>query len=628
MSYSTWVELLMRRAADMPQQTAFAYLSESAGEPAVFSYGQLDLAARTIAAALQQAGLAGRRAVILYPPGPEYLCALIGCWYAGVAAAPVYAPRRNASFERVRHIVASAQAAVLLAPAQAAAVPEAEQPAWDALTRAGLRWLATDTLPPSLAGRWHMPDIGPDTLAVLQYTSGSTGHPKGVRLCHRHLLANVGAGARAMGCNPASVGVSWLPPYHDMGLIGGVLQPLYSGFPVYLMAPAAFLQRPLRWLDAISRYRATHSAGPNFAYDLCVQRVRPEQLAALDLSSWRMAANGAEPVRAAVLREFARTFAPAGFDARAFFPCYGLAESTLFVTGGPLFSGARILRASRDGLAGGVIEPPRAGEAAVELVACGAVNGGTAMDTAAADAAVAAVAALAGAGASAAAAAVAGAHADAGTVADTDLGHDADADAAVRIVDPATGQPCASGRIGEIWTAGGSVADGYWDRPDATADTFHARLPGSERRWLRTGDLGAIRDGQLYVTGRIKDVIIIRGQNHYPHDIETTVAALHPALRANGAAAFGIDEDGGEQLGLVLELQRHTPDAELAPLAAAVRDAVSRQHQLHVGRLAFVRAGAIPRTSSGKLQRHLARQLLLQGRLPAIEHSPEVAVCA
>ena len=571
--YPHWVALLQRRAMDEPDRLAFGFMRNGVDDEVRFTYAQLDEAARKIGAALQQQGLSGERAVLLYQPGADYVCALMGCLYAGVAAVPVYAPRQNASYGRVLQIIASARAAVLLATDKV--VASLDKPEWADLQQAGLRLLATDTLPDALAEQWRMPDIDADTLAVLQYTSGSTGRPKGVQLCHRHLLANSRMIARAMHCTRESVGVIWLPPYHDMGLIGGLLQPMYTGFPVHLMSPVTFLQRPIRWLEAISTYRGTISAAPNFAYELCVNRIRPEQLANLDLSSWQVVCNGAEPIRAAVLREFSSRFAPAGFDARAFFPCYGMAETTLYVAGGPFMSGMRTLHSSRDALAAGRIQIEKTAAAShvdgIELVSSGRI----------------------------------------------------DADTAVCIVDPASGLRCESGTIGEIWVAGDTVAAGYWEQPEATADTFHARLPDSDLHWLRTGDLGSIIDGELYVTGRIKDLIIIRGQNHYPQDIESTVAGVHPALRMHGAAAFSIDQAEGEQLGLVLELERNALEIDLAPVAAAVRDAVSRQHQLQIDRLAFVRPGGIPRTSSGKIQRYLTRQHLLQGALPVVGEKQE-----
>ncbi len=570
--YLNWAELLRQRATEEPARLAFGFMLSSVDDEVRFTYGQLDEAARKIGAALQQAGLAGERAVLLYQPGPEYVCALMGCLYGGVIAVPVYAPRQNASYVRVMQVIANARAAVLLSSDKIFAT--LDQQDWRELKQAGLRWLATNTLPPSLAEEWKMPDIDVDTLAVLQYTSGSTGRPKGVQLCHRHLMLNSRMLAQATDCSRDSIGVIWLPPYHDMGLIAGLLQPIYSGFPVHLMSPATFLQRPIRWLEAISKYRGTTSVAPNFAYELCVKRIRPDQLAKLDLSSWQVAGNGAEPIRANVLREFSETFAPAGFDARALFPCYGMAEATLYVTGGPISSGARILQASREALSNGAIQA-RSGGDAIELVSSGTIP----------------------------------------------------AEIEVRIVDPVSGRECDAGEVGEIWIAGDSIAAGYWEHSEANTDTFHARLPGSDRNWLRSGDLGSLVDGELYVTGRLKDLIIIRGQNHYPHDIEATIDGIHPALRTHGVAAFGIEHEDGEQLGLVLELERNILESDLAHITALVRDAVSRQHQLQIDRLAFVRPGGIPKTSSGKIQRYLTRQRLLQGELPLIEEKQEAATC-
>ncbi len=571
-SYLNWVNLLRQRAIEEPERLAFGFMPSSIDDEICFSYAQLDEAARKIGAALQQAGLTGERAVLLYQPGPEYICALMGCLYGGVVAVPVYAPRQNASYTRVMQVIASARATVLLSSDRIFAT--LDQPEWGELKCAGLHWLATDNLSPSLAEQWRMPDIDGDTLAILQFTSGSTGRPKGVQLCHRHLLANSRMLAHAMGCNRDSIGVIWIPPYHDMGLIGGLLQPIYSGFPVHLMSPATFLQRPIRWLEAISKYRATISVAPNFAYELCVKRIRSEQVAKLDLSSWRVAGNGAEPIRAKTLRDFSETFAPAGFDSRAIFPCYGMAEATLYVSGSPIFSGARVLQASREALGCGSIRGRFDGET-IELVSCGTIG----------------------------------------------------LEAEVRIVDPASGQVCEAGEVGEIWIAGDSVAAGYWEQPEATAETFQARLSSSDRNWLRSGDLGSIVDGELYVTGRIKDLIIIRGQNHYPHDIEATVAGIHAALRPHGAVAFSMEHEDGEQLALVLELERNALENELGQVAALVREAVSRQHQLQIDHLAFVRPGGIPKTSSGKIQRYLTRQRLLQRELPVIEENQEAAAC-
>ena len=555
-----FVRLLQDRAERTPSGLAFAMEDGAAGRETRISYAQLHAAACRVASALTARALAGERVLLMLQPGADYVAGLFGCWYAGATAVPVYAPRQNASSDRVRHIAGDCQAAAILSTA----------PALDTLGGGflpGGHRIAIEAIPADAHALWRMPRIDGDTLAALQYTSGSTGHPKGVRLRHRHLMENSRIISAAMRTTPETVGVVWVPPYHDMGLIGGLLQPLYGGFPVHLMSPAAFLQRPLRWLEAITRHQATLSAAPNFAFDLCVRRARPEDLSRLDLSCWQVAANGAEPIRAETMRRFAATFAPAGFDARAFFPCFGMAEATLLVTGARPFEGAVTCAFDRAALSAGRLASAAGTHTAVELVSSGRVAPGV----------------------------------------------------QVAIVDPATSRCRAPGEVGEVWVSGATVADGYWGRLDATREVFEARLPGSGAAWLRTGDLGALQDGELYVTGRIKDLIVIRGQNHHPQDIEATALASHPALlRPLGAAAFGIDTADGEALGLVLELDRGWRASDLEAVRLAVLEAVSREHQLQVATLVLVRPHAIPKTSSGKVQRSLTRQRWRAGELDAL----------
>lgn len=553
-----FVRLMQRRGAVTPDKTAFGFINDHSSE-AVLTYGELDRSAKVIATALQQRGLSGERAVLLFLPGIDYVLGILGCWYAGVTAVPVYAPRLNASYERVCVIVNDAQAAVMLSTASVLAALTGDE--WQRLRHRGLQMLATDDLPVSIGADWKMPAVNGDTLAVLQYTSGSTGTPKGVRVLQRHLIANSRMISRAMDSNEESVGVVWLPPYHDMGLVGGILQPFYAGFPVHLMAPATFLQRPMRWLEAISNYRATISAAPNFAYDLCVRRAKPAHIEQLDLSSWRVAVNGAEPIRAETLTRFSETFSPAGFDRRAFFPSYGMAETTLMVTASRVFGGATTLLAKRNALALGSLETED--EQGVRLVSSGYV----------------------------------------------------DPETEIAIVAPDSGRRCHAGEIGEIWVRGPAVTDGYWAKADATTETFHAKLRDDDTPWLRTGDLGVLHDHELYVTGRIKDLIVIRGHNYYPHDIEATALAAHPEIRAQGAAAFAIETPEGEGLGLVVEMDRGWQPTDLDEATLAVRNAISCEHQLQVNELVFVRANTIPKTSSGKVQRLLVRNRWLAGNL-------------
>ncbi|PVZ16363.1 MULTISPECIES: fatty acyl-AMP ligase [unclassified Pseudomonas] len=560
--FTHFLDVLRHRATRAPERLALTF-GNGVDAPASYTYAQLDQAAQAFGARLQALGAAGERVVILLQPSAEYVLALLGCWYAGATAVPVFSPKFNASYERVRLVVEDAHASVLISTRAVVQALDAGQ--WSALAEGALRTLAVDDAPVQPVEAWQVPTIDAGSLAVLQYTSGSTGAPKGVRLLHRHLLANSAMIQQAMASSTNDVGVVWLPPYHDMGLIGGLLQPLYVGYPVHLMAPATFLQRPLRWLEAISRLGGTVSAAPNFAYELCARRLKPEQVASLDLSRWRLAANGAEPIRQSTLELFSQVFSPAGFDARAFAPCYGMAETTLLVAASAPDAAPVTLRADRQALLGGTVRPAACDDAVV-LVSSGTPAAG----------------------------------------------------ARVLIVDPQRLDALPAGQVGEVWVAGPMVADGYWNNTQATQTTFHATLEGGEHLWLRTGDLGALVEGQLYVTGRLKDVIIIHGHNHYPTDLEDTVGKLDPAIRAQGVAAYARELGGEEALGLVVEVERSASEAELAALRVRIIEAVSQVHQLRVGELLLVAPNSLPRTSSGKLQRARTRQAVEQGVLQAL----------
>jgi acyl-CoA synthetase (AMP-forming)/AMP-acid ligase II len=425
---------------------------------------------------------------------------------------------------------------------------------------ATLPMLATDGLdaPETAPAATVLPEA-----AFLQYTSGSTGAPKGVVVTHANLWHNSGLIHRAFGHGPASLALGWLPPFHDMGLVGSILQPLFGGFPGVLMAPSSFLKRPLSWLQAISRFGATTSGGPNFAYDVCVSKLRPEAMEGVDLSRWRVAFNGAEPVRAATMARFAAAFAPWGFRAEAFYPCYGMAEATLIITGGRPDRPARTLRVNPDALAEGHLALSTGPEAR-ELVSSGHVLG----------------------------------------------------DQRLRVVDPLTHRPLPPGRVGEIWLSGPSVASGYWQRPDG--EDFAARLAGDEgESFLRTGDLGALWDGELLVTGRLKDVIIVDGANHYPQDLEWSAQQSHPALRADGGAAFALTDGAVEQVVLVHELQPAVAEADGDAAIAAIRAALSLQHGLAAAAIVLLPPGGLPRTSSGKVRRRACRDAFLAGTLGA-----------
>jgi amino acid adenylation domain-containing protein len=570
----TLVELLRQRAEQTPEQHAYRFLGDDVAGAGDLSYGVLDRRARALGALLQESALPGARALLLYPPGLDYIAAFFGCLYAGVVAVPAYPPdpaRLARTLPRLRAMVLDARPALALTTT--ALLPFAEALAAQDAAFQGVRWLAADATTLDHAAGWRAPAPQSETLALLQYTSGSTAAPKGVMLTHGNLLHNSALIRQAFGHTPASRGVIWLPPYHDMGLIGGIIQPLYAGFPVTLMSPLDLLQRPLRWLQTISTERATTSGGPNFAYDLCVRKVTPEQRATLDLASWRVAFTGAEPVRAATLERFAAAFAPCGFRYEAFSPCYGLAEATLIVTGGQQ-ADAPVVRA----FAGAALDRGLAQRADADapgarvLVSCGRATAAMSQP--------------------------------------------------LMIVDPTTALPQPPGALGEIWVSGPSVAQGYWDQPDALAQTFGARTAGDLRGpYLRTGDLGFVWDGELFIAGRMKDLIIIRGRNHYPQDIELAAEQSHPALRPGCGAAFAVEVAGAERLALVHEVVRGFRAADSAGVIDAIRRAVAAQHELQVYAVVLIAAGSIPKTSSGKIQRYASRAAFLDDRLEVVARS-------
>ncbi|WP_394827258.1 amino acid adenylation domain-containing protein [Pendulispora albinea] len=567
---TTLIELLRRRAGERPSSHAYTFLADGASDVRSTTYGELDRRARAVAGSMQSRARAGDRVLIVLPPGLDFIAAFFGCLYAGLITVPVPLPQRRRGLPRLLSIIRDARPTValtteaLLGTIRAASGIAARSPELDAL-----HWVSIDSIPDGADEEWRPLSIEPGDLAFLQYTSGSTGVPKGVALTHANLLQNERMIQGAFGQTDQSVIVGWLPPYHDMGLIGNILQPLYVGAPCIQMTPEHFLTNPLRWLEAITRYRGTTSGGPNFAFDLCVDKIAPEQREALDLSSWTVAFNGAEPVREATLERFAKAFAGAGFRASAFVPCYGLAESTLLVSARSRSAPPVVRAVERAALEQGraVLVPGDGarGEGAVaRLVGCGPQD-----------------------------------------------------PAVVTIVDPVRAEPCGAGEVGEIWVRGGSVARGYWGRPEETADTFGARLASGEGPFLRTGDLGFVGDGELYVTGRLKDLIIIRGRNLYPHDLEACAEGCSAALGGGGAAAFAVEVGGEERLVVVQEFRTRAAE-EWARAGARVREAIASEHEVAVFALVFIRRGSLPRTTSGKVQRRACRERFVNGELPAI----------
>ena len=561
---TTLSELLQWRADQEAESQTYRFLVDGESRAESVSNQTLDLQARYIGAQLQDLGAQGERVLLVFQPGLAYIAAFFGCLYAGAIAVPIYPPRPNRSLDRLVAIMNDAQPVVALTT----------QPLLDRLQQrqlpilGQLNWLAIDTeqvhpgMPKPVA-------VKPDDLAFLQYTSGSTGSPKGVMVTHNNLMHNLELTAQHFGHTPEMHCVIWLPPYHDMGLIGGILQPLHCGGGVTLMSPVDFLQKPIRWLQAISTYRATTSGAPNFAYELCITRSTPEERALLDLSSWQVAFSGAEPIRAQTLDRFAQVFEGSGFRAEAFYPCYGMAEATLLLTGGDYRQPPLQKHIQTAALADHKIVLTESNQAnAQTVVSCGYPS----------------------------------------------------PEQQLVIVDPQQFKVCLEGQVGEIWTAGPSVTKGYWQQPERTEATFFAYTAETdEGPFLRTGDLGFISDGELFVTGRLKDLLIFRGQNHYPQDIEATVATCHPALRPDCGAAISLEWAGAERLIIVQELERsHRRQANTKDIAKAVRRAVAQHHDLQVYGLFLIRTGSIPKTSSGKIQRYACRQGIVERSLKVI----------
>ncbi len=544
-------EVLARRAAEQPDVRAYAFVDEHLDEQAALTYGELHARALAVAARLREACAPGDRALLVFPPGLDFVVAYFGCLYAGVIAVPVNPPRREVVQGATRSVVSDCAPSVVLT---LGAMVGFMTPALEGVCGA-LRWVAVDEVEPD-APDFAIQPSAPEDIAFLQYTSGSTSDPKGVMVTHGNLVANERMICRAFGHDERSTVVGWAPLFHDQGLIGNVLQPLWVGASAILMSPLVFSRWPLLWLSAVSKYRAHSSGGPNFAFELCVVRAAggrkvPEDL---DLSSWKVAFNGAEPIRPDTVRRFTETFAPYGFDPGAMYPCYGAAEATLLVSGSAKGRGPRTLEADADALGRGRLVDVPAGEGRT-LVGSGLVLPGE----------------------------------------------------EVRIVDPETGRAAAEDEVGEIWVSGPQVARGYWRRPELTERTFGAEVEGEPgRTYLRTGDLGAVVDGELYVIGRLKDLIIIRGRNYYPHDIEQTVQLAHPALRRGCCAAFAVTDRGDERLVVVQEVKRDQ-DADPGEVGGTIREAVVREHEISVSDLVLTLPQQLQKTSSGKIMRAAAR---------------------
>ncbi len=552
--WTTLVEILQHRAQATPDTIAYSFLGSRLDESPC-TYGELHARALAVAARLSTVVKEDDRVLVCHLPGLDYIAAFYGCLYAGAIAVPVYPPQYYKSFDRIRSIIEDARpraalTSTAIAQKLASHVHAAARPPFD--------WIVNEDPAGADAGRpMPVPRRG-DSIAFLQYTSGSTAEPKGVMLSHRNLLDNLQAIQKNFQSHAGSVGCIWLPPYHDMGLIGGILQPLFAGFPVYLMSPMAFVLRPIKWLEAITHFAATISGGPNFAFDLCVARIRPEEMSHLDLRSWKVAFCGAEPIRASSLAAFRAKFEPVGLPPHALHPCYGLAEASLMVTASGYSAPLVTQTLDAEALAADVARPA-AGRPGRTLVGCGTAIDGT----------------------------------------------------EVQVVNPRTLAVCADGEIGEIWVAGPSVAPGYWGRPEQSDESFGGRLARGEGPYLRTGDLGYLDRGELFVTGRRKDLIIVKGRNYYPQDIEHGVSASHPALRAGCAVAFSIDLGDEESLVIIQEVEPKFTSCDLGETIPLITKAVLACCEIVPYDVLLVCKGNVAKTTSGKLRRQLMKQRYL-----------------
>ena len=560
------VDLLRRRAREQPDDLAYILLSERGEKSSTLSFATLLARAASLAEHLRARGTVGDRALLLFPTSAECLIAFFACLIAGVVAVPMPVPRRVRARDATESIVRDCSPRFALTTAR---LIEDTRP--DIVPRFSdfmIEWICVDRLAPDDRPR---PDAFPqgdrDDIAFLQYTSGSTSTPKGVMVSHGNLLANARMIQQVLGTDRTSTCVAWVPLFHDMGLILNALQSFYLGATCVLMPPAGFIRRPLLWLKAIEEYHGVVASAPNFAFDLCVDQFDREPLRTLDLSSWKVALIGAEPVRATTLARFSERFGPRGLASETMSPAYGMAEATLLISASQPGEKIRVREISRSAIAENRIELPAGPDDCYPAVGCGRALRGE----------------------------------------------------RIAIVDPDTLARLPTDTVGEVWVQGANVARGYWRNAEATEATFRACIAGAaeDGTWLRTGDLGFLDDdGVVYITGRLKDLIIIRGNNHYPQDIEATTQACHPALRRDAGAAFSaLDPDDAERLIIVQEIERTADPETLAAIVGLIRERVTEQHEISPDEIILIRASTLPKTSSGKIQRAQTRASWLRGTL-------------
>lgn len=564
--FNTFVELLRTRASLESTRPAYIFLEDGETTEERISYSELDLRARSVANLLNSMTKPGDRVMIIYPPGIDYIAAFFGCLYAGVIAVPAYPPAGKRGWPRLQAIISDCGSNLALTHTRIAEA--ASSPRFDSPLISNIRWINTDLPNSGKADGWKFPEISEKSIALLQYTSGSTSVPKGVILTHENLMTNEVMIHTAFDHDESSFLAGWLPPYHDMGLIGNLLQPVFGNFPCCFMAPAKFVEKPSRWLHMISRYRATTSGGPNFAYDLCCEKISDEEKRELDLSSWKIAFNGSEPVRSETIERFSESFSSCGFRKEAMFPCYGLAEASLFVSGVNIDQTPAVLKLDKKELSFSRIATAKTEKESTCLVSCGCIS----------------------------------------------------QNQECLIVESDSFEILGENHIGEIWIAGSNVSCGYWNLSEETDRNFGVAPKGTEAaRYFRTGDLGFRCENELYVTGRLKDLVIIRGRNFCPQDIELTVANAHPKIRSNCVAAFSSFSEDAEQLIIVAELSFPFKNLDYTGIAKSVHEAVVAEYEIEAASVVLVKTGGIPKTTSGKIRRIHCRELFIAGELPVIE---------
>lgn len=565
----TIVDVLRMRSRETPDKTAYTFLKDGDTHGETITYKELHDAAASVADYLKSVSRPNERALMLFPPGLDFIKSLFACFYAGIIAVPAYPPRKNRSLSRIRSVVTDCKASLVLATEKihTASIKNFH----DVAGLKELSWVQTNKIEVSGEEPEFVVPEGKD-IALLQYTSGSTGTPKGVMVTHTNIMRNSEYIRNSFELSRESVSVCWLPSFHDMGLVDGVIQPVFTGFHGVLIPPVSFLQKPVRWMQAITRYGGTHAGGPNFGYDLCVEKITEAEKKTLDLSSLRTLYNGAEPIRKVTQESFTHYFRDTGFKPQAFYPCYGMAETTLIISG--------VNASDKPTYLPVIIEELEKNKVVVTNTDVPEINY------------------------------------------QVGVGH-AWIDTDIRIVDPETGTSCSDGRVGEIWVSGSIVTKGYWGNAHETKKTFHGYISGTgEGPYLRTGDLGFFYNGELFISGRLKDLIIIRGRNIYPQDIEFIVEASHEALRPNCSAAFSVDIDGVEKLVIAAELERvfvRDPDTE--GICDSIREQVFEEFELEVFAVALLRTASIPKTSSGKIQRRACRNGFIMGELNEVGRS-------